>query len=192
VYVFSRSPNDPDCDIWLADLRTPAATLIGVEVTHRGHVEALLSEAALEHANLLERLPPELRESLPVDAQGVTHAIDHLASAAGLSESERRALIRPHATNPAVLHARVFGPTSLTRETVIASFVDGARVRAEALLALADAVGGEALGRKVREVLVADPPPAGGDWADAVPALRATYAAHERAAVLIAERLDSG
>ncbi len=172
----------------------PAATLKGVEVTHRGHVEALLSEAAAEHASLLERLPPELRESLPVDAQGVTHAIDHLATAAGLSESERRALIRPHATNPAVLHARVFGPTSLTRETVLASFVEGARVRADALLALADVVGGETLGREVREVLVADPPPsgasAGDDWSEAVSALRATYAAHERAVVMIAGRLD--
>ena len=172
----------------------PAATLKGMEVTHRGHVEALLSEAAAEHASLLARLPPELRESLPVDAQGVTHAIDHVATAAGLSESDRRALIRPHAINPAVLHARVFGPTSLTRETVIASFVEGARVRADALLALADAVGGETLGREVREVLVADPPPsgagAGDDPSEAVSALRATYAAQERAVVMIAERLD--
>jgi hypothetical protein len=157
-------------------------------------VEALLSEAAAEHASLLERLSPELRESLPVDAQGVTHAIDHLASAAGLTESERRALIRPHAINPAVLHARVYGirppAPSLTRETVIASFVEGARVRADALLALADAVGGEALGREVRGVLVADPPPAAAGWTEAVAALRATYAAHERAVVMIAQRLD--
>jgi hypothetical protein len=166
--------------------------VIAVEATHRGQVEALLSEAAAAHATLLARLPPDLRESLPVDAQGVTHAIDHVAAAAGLSESERRALIRPHAINPAVLHARVFGPTSLTRETVIASFVEGARVRADALLALADAVGGEPLGQEVRRLLVADPPPAAGtDWPEAVAALRATYAAHERAVVLIAERLDT-
>jgi hypothetical protein len=162
----------------------------GVETTHRGHVEALLSEAAAAHASLLEQLPPDLRESLPVDAQGVTHAIDHLAEAAGLSERDRRALIRPHAINPAVLHARVFGRAALTRETVIASFVEGARVRADALLALADAVGGESLGQEVRQVLVADPPPAGADSTGAVTALRATYAAHERAVVLIAERLD--
>ena len=164
-----------------------------MNVTHRDHVEALLSEAAAEHASLLERLPPELGESLPVDAQGITHAIDHLATAAGLSESERRALIRPHAINPAVLHARVFGPASLTRETVIASFVEGARVRADALLSLADIVGGESLGHQVRSVLVADPPPADADadWGHAVSALRATYAAQERAVVLIAERLDS-
>ncbi len=164
----------------------------GVPITHRGRVEALLSEAASAHASLLTRLPAGLRESLPVDAQGVTHAIDHLATAAGLSETERRALIRPHALNPAVLHARVFGPAALTRETVIASFVEGARVRADALLALADAVGGESLGREVRTVLVADPPPSdGAAFSEAVPALRATYAAHERAAVMIAERLDT-
>ncbi|HTU85161.1 MAG TPA: hypothetical protein VMF57_06270 [Solirubrobacteraceae bacterium] len=164
-------------------------------MTHRGHVEALLGDAAAEHARLLERLPPELGESLPVDAQGVTHAIDYLASAAGLSESERRALIRPHAINPAVLHARVYGISppapSLSRETVIASFVEGARVRADALLALADAVGGPALGQEVRQVLVADPPPTEADWGEAVAALRATYAAHERAVLMIAERLDS-
>ena len=35
----------------------------------------------------------DLQASLPVDAQGVTRAIDHLAMAAGLSEGERRALI---------------------------------------------------------------------------------------------------
>ncbi|HUA44605.1 MAG TPA: hypothetical protein VMA77_05220 [Solirubrobacteraceae bacterium] len=166
-----------------------------MEVTHRGHVEGLLSEAAAAHASLLEQLPPELAESLPVDAQGVTHAIDHLAEAAGLSESERRALIRPHAINPAVLHARVYGTRppapSLTRETVIASFVEGARVRADALLALADAVGGESLGQGVRQVLLADPPPADvAAWPQAISALRATYAAHERAVVMIADRLD--
>ncbi len=149
-----------------------------------------MSEAATAHASLLERLPPDLRESLPVDAQGVTHAIDHLAGAAGLSESERRALIRPHAINPAVPHARGYGPTTLTRDTVIASFVEGARVRADALLALADTVGGDSLGQEVRRLLVADPPPAGADWTEAVLALRATYAAHERAVVLIADRLD--
>lgn len=169
----------------------PMATVSGVEVTHRGHVEALLAEAAAEHATLLERLPPELRASIPVDAQGVTHAIDHLATAAGLSQSERSALIRPHATNPAVLHARVFGATALSRETVIASFVEGARVRADALLALADVVGGEELGQEVRRLLVADPPPADAGSGEAISALRATYAAHEHAAVLIAECLDA-
>jgi hypothetical protein len=160
--------------------------------THCGRVEALLSDAAAEHATLMTRLPPELQASIPVDAQGVTRAIDHLAGAAGLSDSERRALIRPHAVNPAVLHARVFGRAPLARETVIGSFVEGARVRAEALAALADMVGGELLGREVRRLLVAHPPPLGADGPDVVPALRATYAAHERAAVMIAASLDGG
>lgn len=158
--------------------------------THRAHVEALLAEAAAEHASLLSRLPPELQASLPVDAQGLTRAIDHVATAAGLSDSERRSLIRPHAVNPAVLHARVFGFAPLARETVIASFVEGARVRADALAALADAVGGEPLGREVRSLLVAYPPPVGADGPEVVDALRATYDAQERAAVMIAARLD--
>jgi len=38
---------------------------------------------------------------------------------------------------------------------------------------------------------VADPPPTEADWGEAVAALRATYAAHERAVLMIAERLDS-
>jgi hypothetical protein len=168
----------------------PATTVVGVSETHRRRVEALLSEAATEHASLMEHLPAELRASIPVDAQGVTQAIDHLAVAAGLSESERKALIRPHAVNPAELHARVFGRAPLSPETVVASFVEGARVRADALSALADAVGGESLGREVREELVAHPPPVRADGPDVVEALRATYAAHERAAIMIARRLD--
>jgi hypothetical protein len=163
-----------------------------MDQTHRGRVEALLSDAAAEHASLMSQLSPELRASLPVDAQGVTRAIDHLAAAAGLSDSERRALVRPHAVNPAVLHARVFGRAPIARETVIGSFVEGARVRADALAALADVVGGEPLGRDVRRLLVAHPPPAGADGHDVVPALRATYAAHEQAAVMIAASLDGG
>lgn len=162
-----------------------------MEPNHRDRVQALLADAASAHATLMSRLPPELQASLPVDAQGVTQAIDHLATAAGLSDDERRGLIRPHAVNPAVLHARVFGAAPLARETVIGSFVEGARVRADALAALADAVGGEPLGRAVRALLVAHPPPAGADGDDVVPALRATYTAQERAAVMIAARLDS-
>jgi hypothetical protein len=78
----------------------------------------------------------------------------------------------------------------LARETVIASFVEGARVRADALAALADTVGGEPLGREVRRLLVAHPPPLGAKEDDVVPALRATYAAHERAALMIGASLD--
>jgi hypothetical protein len=161
-----------------------------MEVTHRRHVEALLSGAAAEHASLISQLSPELQASVPVDAQGLTQAIDHLATEAGLSLSERRGLIRPHSVNPAVLHARVFGRAPLARETVIASFVDGARVRADALAALADVIGGELLGQEVRQLLVAHPPPVDSNGDEVVPALRATYAAQERAAVMIAESLD--
>jgi hypothetical protein len=159
--------------------------------THRQRVEALLSEAAADHARLVSQLSPELRASLPVDAQGVTQAIDHLAAAAGLSESERRALIRPHALNPAVLHARVFGRAPLGPDTVIASFVDAARVRADALSALADTIGGEPLGREVRSLLVAHPPPVGAGGQDVVAALRATYNAQEQAVQLIAASMDA-
>jgi hypothetical protein len=158
--------------------------------THRDYVEELLADAAADHARLIAQLPEELRASLPVDAQGVTRAIEHLAAAAGLSDEERLALIRPHAVNPAVLHARVFGPAPLARETVIGSFVEGARVRAGALTSLAEAVGGEPLVLDVRTLLAADPPPVRSDGPDVLPALRATYAAQERAAIIIADGLD--
>jgi hypothetical protein len=161
-----------------------------MDPSHRSRVEVLLSDAAAERVRLMSRLPPELRASLPVDAQGLARAIEHLAIAADLSDDERRALVRPHGINPAVMHARVFGGAPLARETVIASFVEGARVRADALSALADTVGGEPLGHAVRSLLVANPPPIGEDGADVEPALHATYAAQERAAILIAASLD--
>lgn len=158
---------------------------------HSRQVRGLLEQAAAEHARLVERLPPEIGESLPVDAQGVAAAIDHLARAAGFSAEERRDLVRPHGVNPAVLHARVFGGAPLTSETVVGAFVEGGRVRADALTALADAIGGEDLGAEVRSLLTAHPPPVLGDGEPALAALRETYAAHERAALLIAERLDA-
>src|SRR3712207_4583578 len=101
--------------------------------SHRARVEELLRAAAEGHAALLPQLPPALRASLPVDAQGITEAIDHLATVAGLSPAERRSLVKPHGVNPAVMHARVFGGAPLAEETIVASFVDGARVRADAL-----------------------------------------------------------
>jgi hypothetical protein len=165
---------------------------VGVPITHRDHVQSLLSTAAAEHAGLLASLPAALTASLPVDAQGVTQAIDHLATIAGLSETERRALVRPHAVNPAVMHARVYGRAPLSRETVIGSFVEGARVRADALAALADLIGGEPLGQEIRTLLVAHPPPLNADGLDVVPALQATYDAQEHAAIIIATRLDDG
>jgi hypothetical protein len=161
-----------------------------MEPTHRERVIALITQAAADHSDLVRGLPADLQASLPVDAQGLTRAIDHLARTAGLSEPERMDLIRGHAGNPAVLHARVFGRAPLARETVIGSFVDGARVRADALAELADLVGGERLGARVRVLFVENPPPVQAHGPDAVPALRATYAAQERAAVMIATRLD--
>jgi hypothetical protein len=159
--------------------------------SHRARVDELLSEASREHAALVERLPAEMQASVPVDAQGITRAIDELADAAGFSEDDRRALIRPHAVNPAVMHARVYGAAPLSQATVMASFVEGARVRADALGALADAVGGNDLGSEVRNLLLAHPLPAGADQADAVGELRETYQAQERAALRIAEALDA-
>ncbi len=44
--------------------------------THRDRVETLLTKAATDHASLLSRLPPDLQASLPVDAQGLTQAIE--------------------------------------------------------------------------------------------------------------------
>lgn len=158
---------------------------------HRARVQALLSQAAAEHRALLERLPPGLRESLPVDAQGLTAAIEHVAVSAGLSAAERRALIRPHGTNSAVLHARVFGPAPLARGTVIGAFVDGARVRAEALTKLAEAIGGGGLGEEIRRLLSEHPPPAAPEEDGAVVSLRDTYAAQERAAIVLAAALDA-
>jgi hypothetical protein len=159
--------------------------------THRARVEAMLADASARHAALLPQLPPELRASLPVDAQGITEAIDALAEAVGLSAAERRTLIRPHAVNPAVMHARVFGAAPLAEETIMGSFVDGARVRADALASLADAVGGPALTAEVRALLVEHPLPLADHGLAAVEALRAAYAAQERAIVTIATRLDA-
>jgi hypothetical protein len=161
-----------------------------MSVTHRDRVEAMLADAAARHAALLPQLPQHVQASLPVDAQGITEAIDFLAETAGLSAAERRALIRPHAVNPAVMHARVFGAAPLDEGTIMGSFVDGARVRAEALVGLAEAVGGEGLSGEVRALLIEHPLPLAGDGLAAAPALRAAYAAQERAVVAIATRLD--
>jgi hypothetical protein len=160
-----------------------------MSITHRGRVEAMLAAASERHAALLPQLPPEIRASLPVDAQGITEAIDFVAEVAGLSAPERRALIRPHAVNAAVMHARVFGGAPLAEETVMGSFVEGARVRADALVTLADVAGGAELGAEVRELLVQNPLPVTDGGLAGVPALRAAYDAQERAILAIAARL---
>src|SRR5919205_2671888 len=118
-------------------------------MTHQRQVEAILAGARAERAVLLEQLSPALRASLPVDATGITQAIDHLGEAAGLAENLHREQALAHRTNPAVLHARVFGRAPLSPDTVLASFVDGGRVRAGLLLQLADAIGGQGHGAEI-------------------------------------------
>jgi hypothetical protein len=157
---------------------------------HRVRVESMLATAAANHAALLPQLPPQVQDSLPVDAQGITEAIDFLAEAAGLSSAQRRALVRPHAVNPAVMHARVFGAAPLAEETVMGSLVEGARVRADALADLAEIIGGALLGSEVRALLVAHPLPLAVEGLAGVALLQHAYEAQERAAVAIAARLD--
>lgn len=162
--------------------------------SHRTRVEELLSEAEAAHRALLTTVPADVGASLPVDAQGITRAIDHVASAAGFSASERRQLVRPHAVNPAVLHARVFGAAPLTAETVIGAFVDGAKVRADALVLLAEAVGDQALIENVHVLLIEHPlPTADGreSTLDPIAALREAYSAQEQAVLAIAAGLDA-
>jgi hypothetical protein len=162
--------------------------------SHLAHVEALLAEAQAAHTALLNAVPADVRASLPVDAQGITRAIDHLATAAGFSLAQRRQLISPHAVNPAVLHARVFGTAPLTTETVLGAFVDGARVRADSLVTLAEAVGDENLVRSVHALLIDHPLPTPSGQAstpDPMPALREAYSAQEQATRAIAAYLDT-
>jgi hypothetical protein len=160
-----------------------------IDGTHAQQVNTLLSDAATDHLLLLARLPTAISRSLPVDAQGIQRAIDYLADIIGFSPDQRRDLVRSHAVNPAVLHARVFGAEGLTDSTVLGAFVDGARVRAEALVVLADEAGGEGLGAQVRGLLAQNPPPIEADG-ETVPALIDTYKAQEQAALLIARGLD--
>ncbi len=173
----------------------------------------MLQEAHHAHLGLLAVVPAEVAASLPVDAQGITAAIDHVAVTLGLTPEERRQLIRSHAVNPAVLHARVFGATPLARETVIGAFVDGARVRAEAIVRLAVATDDQDLVQAVQRLLVEHPLPVAQSGSeqehdhdvvhgvaeeeclddtaeDQVDALRDAYSAQEQAVLLIAESLD--
>jgi len=138
-------------------------------------------------------VPAEIGASLPVDAQGITRAIDHLAEALGFSVTQRRQLVAPHAVNPAVLHARVFGASALTADTVVGAFVEGARVRANALIELAQALGDDGIVESVQRLLIEHPLPVpDGSAAGRNPseALEEAYAAQEQAALLIAGRLD--
>jgi hypothetical protein len=151
-------------------------------MTHRREVEAILAGARAEHAALLDQLSPALRASLPVDATGITQAIDHLGEVAGLDLHDEQ--VQRHKTNSAVLHGRVFGRQPLSRDTVLAAFADGALVRADTLAHLAAAVGGEPLENEVEALLRAHPP----NTTEAE--LRAAYTAQEGAALRIATHLD--
>jgi len=158
--------------------------------THADEVRALLHDARARHAELRERVGPQLRASLPVDATGITQALAHVAQALGVADELEARQAREHRANPAVLHGRVFGRAPLGAETVLAAFVDGARVRAALLQDVADAAGGQPLAAEVAALLAADPPP--GDLADpgALDALQASYAAQERAVLRVAQALD--
>src|SRR3954468_24602783 len=125
-------------------------------MTQRRQVEAILAGARAERAALLDQLSPALQASLPVDATGITQALDYLGETAGLDLHTEQ--VKGHKTNAAVLHGRVFGRAPLSRDTIHAAFVDGARVRAHALAHLADAIGGAALADDVTTLLAEHPP----------------------------------
>jgi hypothetical protein len=158
--------------------------------TYRAEVEAILAGSAAERAALLAAVSPELRASLPVDATGITQAIEHLARAVELSDELRAEQALGHRANPAVLHGRVFGRAPLSPDTVLAAFADGARVREGVLAHLAEAIGGGALALRVRAALAAHPPPEIVAGPEATAALRDTYAAQERVVADLAAELD--
>jgi hypothetical protein len=161
--------------------------------THRQEVDAILAGSAAEHRALLDAVSPALRSSLPVDATGITQALEHVAGAVGSSEGFRAEQARAHQSNAAVLHGRVFGREPLAPATVLAAFADGARVRARTLVELADAIGGESLAEAIAAALHAHPLPGADDGGDdaAITALRAAYAAQERAVATLADALDA-
>jgi hypothetical protein len=159
--------------------------------TRRQEIEAILAGARAERAALLGAVSPALRASLPVDATGITQAIEHLAGLAGLAEELRRRQRQGHQANPAVLHGRVFGRAPLAPATVTAAFVEGARVRAGLLTDLARAVGGAALEDEIRALLDAHPAQPDAGAPAQTGALRDAYAAQEEAAVRIAAHLDA-
>jgi hypothetical protein len=158
--------------------------------TFRAEVEAILAGSAAERAALLSAVSPELAASLPVDATGITQAIEHLAGAVELRDELAAEQALGHRANPAVLHGRVFGRAPLSPDTVLAAFADGARVREGVLEHLAMAIGGGDLALRVRAALSAFPPPEVVAGPEATAALRATYAAQERVVVDLARELD--
>src|SRR3954464_14582722 len=113
-----------------------------------GYFDALETEiegAHAAHAAMLERVPEDLRASLPVDATGVTRGIEILAAAVGIEDEIRAERDRLNRANPRALPGRVFGRAPLGPEMVVAAFADGARVRAVLLERIPRALHGEAL-----------------------------------------------
>jgi len=174
---------------------------VWVVASYFEELEAILDGARAAHAETLERVPAGLRASLPVDATGVTQAIEILATAVGIDAEVLAERDRLNRANPAVLHGRVFGRAPLAPETVVAAFAEGARVRAVLLERLAVEIDGDALRDEVRALLADHPPPESdgaayanpspGGRAAPVAALRAAYDAQERAVLLCAGRLDA-
>lgn len=165
---------------------------MAAEPTHVQEIEAILASTAAERRALLELVSPVLRASLPVDGTGIAQAIEHLGAAVELADELRDEQREGHRANPAVLHGRVFGRTPLSPDTVLAAFVDGARVRAAAITSLADAIGGDALVAEVRGTLVAHPLPADdASEDDTTRALQDAYAAQERVVLTLAAALDA-
>jgi hypothetical protein len=160
---------------------------------YRAKLARLIADAHAAHAELLERVPAGVRASLPVDATGVTQAIDVLAGALGIGAEIAARRDRLNRANPAVLHGRVFGRTEqLSPETVVAAFADGARVRRALLEQIAEAIGDDDLIAALDDLLDAHPPPdAGRPDGDEIERLRDAYAAQEGAVLLCAERLDA-
>lgn len=153
-------------------------------------VEAVLAAERAAHAELLEQVTPALRASLPVDATGVTRAIDILAARVGLAHEIGAERDRLNRANPAVLHGRVYGRAPLGPDTIVAAFAEGARARATLLERLGEAIGGDRLRDDVRALLADHPPPAAED-PERIAALRAAYEAQERAVLLCAGGLDA-
>jgi hypothetical protein len=158
--------------------------------TFRAEVEAILAGSAAERAALLAAVSPELAASLPVDATGITQAIEHLAGAVELRDELRAEQALGHRANPAVLHGRVFGRAPLSPDTVLAAFADGARVREGVLEHLATAIGGGGLALRVRAALASSPPPEVVAGPEATAELRAAYAAQEHVVAELARELD--
>jgi hypothetical protein len=183
---------------------------------HREQLERLFFDQREQRERWMAQLPAELRALLPLDATPIAQGMALLADAVGIGARLQAAQRERSHANSAVLHGRVFGRgASLSRETALAAFADGARVREPLLLQLAAAVDGGELRDEVAALLATAPipapeqllggaesPPLGSPGApphgspdappaDATDALAAVFAAQEQALLRCAERLDA-